>query len=127
VELLGGRIDLIGAFVDKLTEAGVSVTETEAGLKVRRTSDRRAGRRCHDRALPRLSHRSAGADDGALCTADGCQRAGRADFREPVHACPELMRMGAQIDVQGGTATVTGVERLKGAPVMATDLRASGR
>jgi len=35
------------------------------------------------------------------------------------------MRMGAQIDVQGGTATVTGVERLKGAPVMATDLRAS--
>jgi UDP-N-acetylglucosamine 1-carboxyvinyltransferase len=35
------------------------------------------------------------------------------------------MRMGASIDVQGGTATVTGVERLKGAPVMATDLRAS--
>jgi UDP-N-acetylglucosamine 1-carboxyvinyltransferase len=35
------------------------------------------------------------------------------------------MRMGASIDVQGGTATVTGVARLKGAPVMATDLRAS--
>ena len=33
--------------------------------------------------------------------------------------------MGAQIDVHGGTATVTGVDRLKGAPVMATDLRAS--
>ena len=33
--------------------------------------------------------------------------------------------MGAQIDVQGGTAKVTGVTRLKGAPVMATDLRAS--
>ncbi|MEL6647390.1 MAG: UDP-N-acetylglucosamine 1-carboxyvinyltransferase, partial [Pseudomonadota bacterium] len=41
-----------------------------------------------------------------------------------MHA-PELMRMGAQIDVQGGTATVTGVEKMKGAPVMATDLRAS--
>jgi UDP-N-acetylglucosamine 1-carboxyvinyltransferase len=41
-----------------------------------------------------------------------------------MHA-PELMRMGAKIDVQGGTATVTGVERLRGAPVMATDLRAS--
>ena len=41
-----------------------------------------------------------------------------------MHA-PELMRMGAQIDVQGGTAKVTGVERMKGAPVMATDLRAS--
>ena len=35
------------------------------------------------------------------------------------------MRMGAKIDVHGGTATVTGVERMKGAPVMATDLRAS--
>jgi UDP-N-acetylglucosamine 1-carboxyvinyltransferase len=35
------------------------------------------------------------------------------------------MRMGAKIDVHGGHATVTGVPRLKGAPVMATDLRAS--
>ena len=41
-----------------------------------------------------------------------------------MHA-PELLRMGADIEVQGGTAKVTGVERLKGAPVMATDLRAS--
>jgi UDP-N-acetylglucosamine 1-carboxyvinyltransferase len=41
-----------------------------------------------------------------------------------MHA-PELIRMGAQIDVQGGTAHVTGVAKLKGAPVMATDLRAS--
>jgi len=41
-----------------------------------------------------------------------------------MHA-PELVRMGAEIDVQGGTATVTGVEKMKGAPVMATDLRAS--
>ena len=41
-----------------------------------------------------------------------------------MHA-PELIRMGAKIDVQGGTATVRGVDRLKGAPVMATDLRAS--
>jgi UDP-N-acetylglucosamine 1-carboxyvinyltransferase len=41
-----------------------------------------------------------------------------------MHA-PELMRMGAKIEVHGGTARVTGVERLKGAPVMATDLRAS--
>jgi UDP-N-acetylglucosamine 1-carboxyvinyltransferase len=38
---------------------------------------------------------------------------------------PELLRMGADIRVEGDTAIVTGVERLKGAPVMATDLRAS--
>ena len=41
-----------------------------------------------------------------------------------MHA-PELMRMGANIEVHGGTARVSGVENLKGAPVMATDLRAS--
>ena len=41
-----------------------------------------------------------------------------------MHA-PELVRMGAKIEVHGGHATVTGVERLRGARVMATDLRAS--
>jgi UDP-N-acetylglucosamine 1-carboxyvinyltransferase len=41
-----------------------------------------------------------------------------------MHA-PELIRMGAKINVEGGTATVQGVKKLKGAPVMATDLRAS--
>jgi UDP-N-acetylglucosamine 1-carboxyvinyltransferase len=41
-----------------------------------------------------------------------------------MHA-PELVRMGANIEVEGGVARVTGVDRLKGAPVMATDLRAS--
>jgi UDP-N-acetylglucosamine 1-carboxyvinyltransferase len=41
-----------------------------------------------------------------------------------MHA-PELIRMGAKIDVQGGVAKVSGVARLRGAPVMATDLRAS--
>jgi UDP-N-acetylglucosamine 1-carboxyvinyltransferase len=41
-----------------------------------------------------------------------------------MHA-PELVRMGANIEVHGGRATVHGVDKLKGAPVMATDLRAS--
>ena len=37
----------------------------------------------------------------------------------------ELRRMGADINIDGGTATIRGVEKLKGAPLMATDLRAS--
>jgi UDP-N-acetylglucosamine 1-carboxyvinyltransferase len=41
-----------------------------------------------------------------------------------MHA-PELIRMGAKIEVHGNTATVKGVAKMKGAPVMATDLRAS--
>jgi UDP-N-acetylglucosamine 1-carboxyvinyltransferase len=60
-----------------------------------------------------------------LCTAQGVSRLEERIFENRFMHAPELMRMGARIDVHGGTATVTGVERLKGAPVMATDLRAS--
>jgi UDP-N-acetylglucosamine 1-carboxyvinyltransferase len=60
-----------------------------------------------------------------MCTAQGASVLEERIFENRFMHAPELMRMGAQIDVQGGTATVTGVETLKGAPVMATDLRAS--
>jgi UDP-N-acetylglucosamine 1-carboxyvinyltransferase len=60
-----------------------------------------------------------------LCTAEGTSVLEERIFENRFMHAPELMRMGARIDVHGGTATVTGVERLRGAPVMATDLRAS--
>jgi len=61
----------------------------------------------------------------ALCTANGTSVLEETIFENRFMHAPELIRMGAKIDVQGGTATVTGVDKLKGAPVMATDLRAS--
>jgi UDP-N-acetylglucosamine 1-carboxyvinyltransferase len=60
-----------------------------------------------------------------MCTADGVSVLEERIFENRFMHAPELIRMGARIEVHGGTATVTGVERLKGAPVMATDLRAS--
>jgi UDP-N-acetylglucosamine 1-carboxyvinyltransferase len=60
-----------------------------------------------------------------LCTADGTSVLEEKIFENRFMHAPELMRMGAKIDVHGGTATVTGVKSLRGAPVMATDLRAS--
>jgi UDP-N-acetylglucosamine 1-carboxyvinyltransferase len=60
-----------------------------------------------------------------LCTADGVSVLEETIFENRFMHAPELIRMGAQIDVHGGHATVTGTERLRGAPVMATDLRAS--
>jgi UDP-N-acetylglucosamine 1-carboxyvinyltransferase len=60
-----------------------------------------------------------------LCTAEGTSVLEEKIFENRFMHAPELIRMGAKIDVHGGTATVTGVEKLKGAPVMATDLRAS--
>ena len=60
-----------------------------------------------------------------LCTATGTSTLEEKIFENRFMHAPELSRMGAKIEVNGGTAVVTGVERLKGAPVMATDLRAS--
>jgi len=60
-----------------------------------------------------------------LCTAGGTSVLEERIFENRFMHAPELMRMGARIDVHGGQATVTGVEKLRGAPVMATDLRAS--
>jgi UDP-N-acetylglucosamine 1-carboxyvinyltransferase len=60
-----------------------------------------------------------------MCTAEGTSVLEEKIFENRFMHAPELIRMGAKIDVQGGLATVTGVDHLKGAPVMATDLRAS--
>jgi UDP-N-acetylglucosamine 1-carboxyvinyltransferase len=60
-----------------------------------------------------------------LCTAEGTSVLEEKIFENRFMHAPELMRMGARIEVHGGHATVTGVEKLRGAPVMATDLRAS--
>ena len=60
-----------------------------------------------------------------MCTSNGVSKLEEAIFENRFMHAPELMRMGAQIDVQGGTAVVRGVPKLKGAQVMATDLRAS--
>ncbi|MEM7670744.1 MAG: UDP-N-acetylglucosamine 1-carboxyvinyltransferase, partial [Pseudomonadota bacterium] len=61
----------------------------------------------------------------AMTLARGESRLEERIFENRFMHAPELRRMGAQIEIQGGTAIVQGVERLRGAPVMATDLRAS--
>lgn len=60
-----------------------------------------------------------------MCTAEGTSVLEEKIFENRFMHAPELIRMGARIDVHGGHATVTGVDKLRGAPVMATDLRAS--
>jgi UDP-N-acetylglucosamine 1-carboxyvinyltransferase len=60
-----------------------------------------------------------------LLKADGASVLTETIFENRYMHVPELMRMGADIQVKGRTAVVRGVDRLAGAPVMATDLRAS--
>lgn len=125
VELLGGRKALVGAFCDKLDEAGVEVTETENGLSVRRRADHVKAVDVTTEPYPGFPTDLQAQMMALLCTADGVSVLEERIFENRFMHAPELIRMGADIEVQGGTATVTGIDRLKGAPVMATDLRAS--
>ncbi|MCB1343491.1 MAG: UDP-N-acetylglucosamine 1-carboxyvinyltransferase, partial [Pseudooceanicola sp.] len=125
VELLGGRRDLLAAFCDKLDEAGVDVTETEKGLKVARRSDHIKAVNVTTEPFPGFPTDLQAQMMALLTTAEGVSVLEEKIFENRFMHAPELMRMGAQIDVHGGTAKVTGVKKLRGAPVMATDLRAS--
>lgn len=125
VELLGGRMDLVGAFCEKLDEAGVDVRETDKGLAVKRRSDHVRAVNVTTEPFPGFPTDLQAQMMALLCTADGVSVLEEKIFENRFMHAPELIRMGAQIEVQGGTATVTGSDRLKGAPVMATDLRAS--
>jgi UDP-N-acetylglucosamine 1-carboxyvinyltransferase len=125
VECIGGRLDLVAAFAEKLDAAGISVTETQRGLKVARKNGRIRAVDVETAPFPGFPTDLQAQMMALLCTADGTSHLEERIFENRFMHAPELMRMGAKIDVHGGTATVTGVERLKGAPVMATDLRAS--
>lgn len=125
VELIGGRIELVAAFCEKLDEAGILVTETANGIKVARKNGRIRAVDIKTEVFPGFPTDLQAQMMALLCTADGTSVLEETIFENRFMHAPELMRMGAQIDVQGGVATVTGVEQLKGAPVMATDLRAS--
>ena len=125
VECLGGKIELLTAFCEKLDEAGLSVEQTQRGLKVKRTNADIKAINVTTEPFPGFPTGLQAQMMALLCTAKGTSVLEEKIFENRFMHAPELSRMGAQIEVNGGMATVTGVERLKGAPVMATDLRAS--
>jgi UDP-N-acetylglucosamine 1-carboxyvinyltransferase len=125
VELLGGRMNLVAAFAEKLDEAGVSVTETANGLKVSRKNGRLKAVDVTTEPFPGFPTDLQAQMMALLCTAEGTSVLEEKIFENRFMHAPELLRMGAQIEVHGGHATVTGVDKLRGARVMATDLRAS--
>ncbi|MBU2981697.1 UDP-N-acetylglucosamine 1-carboxyvinyltransferase [Lentibacter algarum] len=125
VECLGGRLSLVESFVEKLNMAGVDVTETDKGLKVARKNGRLKALDVTTEPFPGFPTDLQAQMMAMLCTASGTSVLEEKIFENRFMHAPELVRMGASIEVHGGTATVHGVDKLKGAPVMATDLRAS--
>jgi len=125
VECLGGRMELVAAFAEKLDAAGVSVTQTDRGLKVARKNGRAQAVDVTTEPFPGFPTDLQAQMMAMLCFAEGTSVLEEKIFENRFMHAPELVRMGADIEVQGGTATVNGVSKMKGAPVMATDLRAS--
>ncbi len=125
VELLGGRIDLLEAFCEKLDATGISVSETQQGLSVKRNGGGLKAVNVTTAPFPGFPTDLQAQMMALLCIANGTSVLEEKIFENRFMHAPELIRMGADIDVHGGTATVKGVGQLKGAPVMATDLRAS--
>ncbi|MFV0408504.1 MAG: UDP-N-acetylglucosamine 1-carboxyvinyltransferase [Paracoccus sp. (in: a-proteobacteria)] len=125
VECLGGRLDLIEAFAEKLDQAGVSVTQTDRGIKVARKNGRVRAVDVVTEPFPGFPTDLQAQMMALMCTAEGTAVLEEKIFENRFMHAPVLIRMGAKIDVHGGHARVTGVEKLRGAPVMATDLRAS--
>ena len=119
------RADLISSAIASLGEAGLEITERGDGLHVRRSGDRLRAVDVVTQPYPGFPTDLQAQFMAVMTTADGASSIKETIFENRFMHAPELGRMGAKISVDGQTATVRGVERLKGAPVMATDLRAS--
>lgn len=124
VVLEGAKADDMRATLDALVEAGVTVEELPGGIRVA------ANGPLKPITLSTAPYPGFATDMQAqfmamLCKADGASVLTETIFENRYMHVPELARMGADITVSGRTAVVRGVDRMVGAPVMATDLRAS--
>jgi UDP-N-acetylglucosamine 1-carboxyvinyltransferase len=125
VLLSGARAEHIGALIALLRQAGVTVESVPEGVRVARANGRLAPVDFETSPFPGFPTDLQAQMMALLCLADGRSRIRETIFENRFMHAPELARLGAQIAVAGNEAIVTGVEKLIGAPVMATDLRAS--
>jgi UDP-N-acetylglucosamine 1-carboxyvinyltransferase len=108
-----------------LRTAGMSISPTDLGISVKRNGGRLIATNVSTEVFPGFPTDLQAQFMALMTTAEGTSRITEKIFENRFMHVPELLRMGADIEVHGDTAVVHGVERLKGAPVMATDLRAS--
>ena len=126
VRLTKGRADLITALTDKMVEAGVEVEPTADGVIVRRDpAQRLKAVNVTTEIYPGFATDLQAQFMALMTTAEGESIIHENIFENRFMHAPELTRLGADISVHAGEARVRGVEKLTGAPVMATDLRAS--
>jgi UDP-N-acetylglucosamine 1-carboxyvinyltransferase len=125
VRLTNTRADLIDTLLDKMVEAGVGVTRHEDGVTVKRNGARLDAVEIGTDPYPGFATDLQAQFMALMTMAKGESVIRETIFENRFMHAPELARLGADISVSGGEARVRGVTSLEGAPVMATDLRAS--
>ncbi|MGE0577948.1 MAG: UDP-N-acetylglucosamine 1-carboxyvinyltransferase [Reyranella sp.] len=125
VELLGGRLDLIETAAQTLRAAGVSLEPTPRGLRVQRTNGALRGVDVMTEPYPGFPTDLQAQMMALMTRAEGAAMITETVFESRFMHVPELSRMGANVTIHHESALVRGVPKLRGAEVMATDLRAS--
>ena len=121
----GVDLDIMGSMAQSLTEAGVSLEAEAGGIRVRRAGERIRGIDVMTQPYPGFPTDLQAQFMALMTIAEGASMVTESIFENRFMHVPELARMGAEINVHGASAMIRGVAGLIGAPVMATDLRAS--
>ena len=124
VKLLGTRADTLDAVLEKLREAGAQIDVESESISLSMQSRPRAVS-IKTAPYPAFPTDMQAQFMALNCIADGVSRVTETIFENRFMHVQEMQRLGADIEVEGNTALVRGVDKLEGAVVMATDLRAS--
>ena len=125
VQLSGARPELLQSALDVLTMAGAIVTSNNQGIRVVRNGAAIAPVTVSTAPFPGFPTDLQAQLMALMACAKGSSQITETIFENRFMHVQELARFGARIHLDGETATIEGIEKLRGAPVMATDLRAS--
>jgi UDP-N-acetylglucosamine 1-carboxyvinyltransferase len=125
VFLEGARADLLQEALQLLRDTGIEVEESASGIKVSRNGGGLQAVSVETQPFPGFPTDLQAQLMALMCMAEGTSQVRETIFENRFMHVQELARLGARIELKGDTALVTGVNDLRGAQVMATDLRAS--
>jgi len=125
IELIGTRADLVKSILDVLVKTGSEVIESDKGVRVKNILGKIKGIDIMTEPYPGFPTDMQAQIMALLAISNGASMITETIFENRFMHVPELCRMGADINVHGSSAIVRGVNKLSGAELMATDLRAS--
>ena len=125
VKLKNTKPNFLDSVLAKLTEAGASIEVTNSSISIDMRGRRPKSVDIHTSPFPGFPTDMQAQFTAMNCIADGSGIINESVFENRFMHVQELQRMGADVKLEGNTAICTGVDTLTGAPVMATDLRAS--